>query len=49
VTEDLLIGQAGELEQFQWFIRAHLENSGGTLAHEGASTESEAADSAREL
>ena len=49
VTEDLLVGQAGDLEQFQWFIRAHLENSGGTLVHEGATSETEAADSAREL
>ena len=49
VTEDLLVSQAGELEQFQWFIRAHLENSGGTLAHEGATSEAEAADSARDL
>jgi starvation-inducible DNA-binding protein len=49
VTEDLLIGQAGELEQFQWFVRAHLESSGGRLVHEGASTEAEAADSARDL
>src|SRR3954468_4426922 len=47
VTEDLLIGHAGELEQFQWFVRAHLENSGGTLVHEGAASETEAADSAR--
>jgi starvation-inducible DNA-binding protein len=49
VTEDLLIGQTGELEQFQWFIRAHLESSGGRLVHEGATSETEAADSAREL
>lgn len=25
ITEDLLIGQAKELELFQWFIRSHLE------------------------
>ena len=25
ITEDMLIGQAGELEKFQWFVRAHLE------------------------
>ncbi|MEX2278704.1 MAG: DNA starvation/stationary phase protection protein [Acidimicrobiia bacterium] len=25
VSEDMVIGQLGELEQFQWFIRAHLE------------------------
>ena len=49
VTEDLLIGQTGELEQFQWFVRAHLENAGGELASAGASSEKEAADSARDL
>ena len=27
VSEDMLIGQLGVLEQFQWFIRAHLENA----------------------
>ena len=47
VTEDLLIGQTGELEQFHWFVRAHLENSGGRLSTEGATTEEEAADAAR--
>ncbi|WP_300344428.1 DNA starvation/stationary phase protection protein [Nesterenkonia sp.] len=25
ITEDILIGQIKELEQFQWFIRSHLE------------------------
>jgi len=47
VTQDLLIGQAAELEKFQWFVRAHLENSGGSLTHEGASTEKQAARAAR--
>lgn len=32
VTEDMLIGQSAELEKFQWFVRAHLENSEGELA-----------------
>jgi starvation-inducible DNA-binding protein len=49
VTEDLLIGQTAELEQFQWFVRAHLENAGGQLASAGAETEEEAADKARDL
>ena len=49
VTEDRLVSQVGQLEQFQWFIRAHLENAGGTLVHEGTSTEAEAARSARDL
>jgi starvation-inducible DNA-binding protein len=43
VTEDILIGQIGELEQFHWFVRAHLENSAGELATSNASTEKEAA------
>lgn len=43
VTEDMLIGQVGQLEMFHWFIRAHLENSGGELSTQGASTEGAAA------
>lgn len=38
VTEDILIGHAAELEKFQWFVRAHLENSGGELPHTGKRT-----------
>lgn len=48
VTEDLLIGHTGALEQFHWFVRAHLENQSGRLSTEGATTETEAADAARE-
>jgi starvation-inducible DNA-binding protein len=47
VSQDMLIGQTAELEKFQWFVRAHLENAGGQLTHEGTSTEKDAADSAR--
>ncbi len=47
VTQDLVIGQTGELEKFQWFVRAHLENTGGQLSNTGASTEKGAADLAR--
>ncbi|EME65717.1 MULTISPECIES: DNA starvation/stationary phase protection protein Dps [Rhodococcus] len=47
ITEDLLIGQTRDLEKFQWFVRAHLENASGTLAHEGARTEQQAANEAR--
>lgn len=47
VTQDILIDHAAELEKFQWFVRAHLENAGGTLAHEGTSTEKTAAKSAK--
>jgi starvation-inducible DNA-binding protein len=46
VSEDLLIGQLTTLEQFQWFIRAHLESSDGQLATAGESTESGAAKAA---
>lgn len=47
VTQDLLIGQAGQLEKFQWFVRAHLESAGGTLTHEGKTTEKSAAKTAK--
>ncbi|MFJ5228377.1 Dps family protein [Kitasatospora sp. NPDC088391] len=42
-TEDLLIEQLRDLEQYQWFVRAHLESSSGTLATAGAPTEERAA------
>ncbi|MFJ9761484.1 Dps family protein [Streptomyces sp. NPDC101149] len=42
-TEDLLIEQLRDLEQFQWFLRAHLENASGTLATDTARFEEEAA------
>ncbi|MEU6405794.1 DNA starvation/stationary phase protection protein [Streptomyces sp. NPDC046985] len=42
-TEDMLIGQLRDLEQFQWFVRAHLESAGGTLATGDAHSEKEAA------
>lgn len=48
VSQDLVIGQVGELEKFQWFVRAHLENSGGELANAGETTEKGAAASAKE-
>jgi starvation-inducible DNA-binding protein len=44
VTQDMVIGQTEQLELFHWFIRAHLEDQGGRLATEDASSESEAAD-----
>lgn len=47
VTQDMLIGEAASLEKFQWFVRAHLENVGGQLAHQGSATERDAASSAR--
>jgi starvation-inducible DNA-binding protein len=47
VSQDMLIGHAGELEKFQWFVRAHLESAGGNLTHEGKTTEKAAANKAR--
>jgi starvation-inducible DNA-binding protein len=47
VTEDMLIGQSTLLEKFQWFVRAHLEGSGGTLSTGSATTEKAAASRAR--
>lgn len=46
VTNDLLIGHLHELELFHWFVRAHLETSGGDLSTSGATTERGAAQSA---
>ena len=43
VTEDMLISQSGQLEQFHWFIRAHLEDSHGDLSTAGATGEKDAA------
>ena len=43
VTQDMLIKHSGELEQFHWFVRAHLENADGSLATRGARNEQEAA------
>ena len=46
VSEDMLIGQLSDLEQFQWFIRAHLESSDGDLLTANSQTELAAAKSA---
>ncbi|MFJ8074370.1 Dps family protein [Streptomyces sp. NPDC096176] len=43
VTQDMLIEQLRSLELFQWFVRAHLESSGGKLSTRGATTETAAA------
>ncbi|UFN43221.1 Dps family protein [Nocardioides okcheonensis] len=45
VTEDILIGQTADLEQFQWFVRAHLQGTSGALVSDGASGEVAAAES----
>ncbi|HKV22468.1 MAG TPA: DNA starvation/stationary phase protection protein Dps [Mycobacterium sp.] len=47
ITEDILIAHSAELEKFQWFVRAHLENAGGQLANDGAKTEKAAASRAK--
>jgi len=46
VTNDLLIGHLHELEQFHWFIRAHLETTTGGLTTTGADSEEHAAEAA---
>lgn len=43
VSQDMLIGQTAELEQYHWFVRSHLEDYAGGLANAGATTEIEAA------
>ncbi len=43
VTEGLLVDHAHKLEQFQWFVRAHLDDGRGHLVTEGAETERAAA------
>jgi starvation-inducible DNA-binding protein len=47
VSQDLLIGHSGELEKFQWFVRAHLESAAGTLSNAGTTTEKSAARKAK--
>lgn len=47
VTQDMLIQQAAELEQFHWFVRAHLEDGSGHLRTAGAKREVDAARRAR--
>lgn len=48
VTQDMLIEHAADLEKFQWFVRAHLENAGGKLTHDGSTSERDAASTARQ-
>lgn len=43
VTQDMLIGHSRQLEQFHWFVRAHLEQADGSLRTAGAATERSAA------
>lgn len=46
-AQDMLIEHAGEMEKFQWFVRAHLENAGGSLKHGGKKTEKSVARAAK--
>jgi starvation-inducible DNA-binding protein len=46
VTQDMLVEQAAVLEQFHWFVRAHLETPDGSLLTDGARSEKSAADMA---
>ena len=32
VSEDMVTGQLADLEQYQWFVRAHLESANGDLS-----------------
>ena len=48
VTEDMIIGQQRQLELFHWFVRAHLESTGGKLSTDGASSEKKAAQAAHD-
>ncbi len=43
VTQDMFIAQTEQLELFHWFVRAHLEDTGGRLSTEGDTTEKDAA------
>jgi len=46
VTQDMLIGQGHQLEEFHWFVRAHLETPEGELTTGSARTEKGAAQQA---
>ena len=48
VTQDMFIAQTEQLELFHWFVRAHLESTGGDLSTAGASTETGAASQAED-
>ncbi len=43
VTQDVLVNQSAKLEQYQWFVRAHLEDPTGALSTRGATTLADAA------
>lgn len=43
VTADLLTGQSGKLELMQWFVRAHIETTSGSLPTTNEDSELDAA------
>lgn len=47
ISVDMLTRQTGELEQYHWFVRAHLESASGVLTTVGATNEQKAASSAK--
>ena len=47
VTQDILIDQAGQLEKFHWFVRAHVEGADGVLSTGEARSEASASRRAR--
>lgn len=46
VSQDMLIGQLGQLEKYHWFVRAHLENDSGNLSTSGATSLKDASSAA---
>ena len=46
VSHDMLVEQTGELELYQWFVRAHLESADGSLPTASTSGEQASADAA---
>jgi starvation-inducible DNA-binding protein len=46
VSQDMVIGQSEQLEQFHWFVRAHLEDGTGTLSTANTTNERQAAKAA---
>ncbi len=46
VSQDLLVGQAGVLERYHWFVRSHLADWAGGMVNAGATTELGAAQAA---
>ena len=43
IVEGMLVDQTRQLEESQWFCRAHLEDAAGGLSHAGSTSELDAA------